>query len=61
MEPDLIKRSDLKTFEVLGEGGFGVVYKGRWKGAKCAIKEVNIANAQSIDKEDLKKEARLQR
>lgn len=61
MEPDLIKRSDLKISEVLGEGGFGVVYKGLWNGAEVAIKEVNIANAQRIDKEDMKQEARLQR
>lgn len=61
MEPDLIKRIDLKTSEVLGQGGFGVVYKGLWNGAECAIKEVNIANAHRIDDADIVKEARLQR
>lgn len=29
---------ELSLFEIVGKGGFGVVYKGSWKGSVAAIK-----------------------
>lgn len=29
---------ELSLFEIVGKGGFGVVYKGAWKGSIAAVK-----------------------
>jgi len=35
-----IEFSELEFFEQIGEGAYGVVYKGRWRNAECAIKKM---------------------
>jgi predicted Ser/Thr protein kinase len=34
--------NELQLLETIGKGGFGVVYKGTWKGSLAAIKVGNI-------------------
>lgn len=37
---------DLVLMETIGKGGFGVVYKGSWKGSLAAIKVSTLLLAQ---------------
>ena len=43
-----IKPSDVSRGEMIGSGGFGAVYKGRWFGSHVAIK---MLACQHMDKE----------
>ena len=46
----MIDYSDLQFLDPLGEGGFGMVYKGTWKSTDkfVAIKKQNIINEREV-------------
>lgn len=44
----------------LGEGGFGCVTTGSWKGTDCAIKQIRPIVLSNTDYENILKEARIQ-
>lgn len=56
----LIPRKDLIMKKKLGEGGFGLVTTGSWKGTECAIKQIRPIVLSDIDYENILKEARIQ-
>jgi serine/threonine protein kinase len=37
-----IEKHELEFFETIGKGGFGVVFRGCYRGRKCAIKSIYI-------------------
>ena len=39
---DAIKVEDVKFNEVVGQGGFGVVHHGYWKGREVALKRIKV-------------------
>ena len=40
-DPNVPKIKDLEVVKEIGRGAYGVIHKGKWKGAPCAIKEVH--------------------
>ncbi|CAG7831743.1 unnamed protein product, partial [Allacma fusca] len=62
---EVIKHTQLKCMEKLGEGGFGSVFKGSWsmengKVKTVAIKQMNYGVTSSNVFEDILKEAKTQ-
>jgi serine/threonine protein kinase len=55
----LIPYSDLKFQKKLGQGAFGVVFLGKWRTAKVAIKQSTVLAVDQDALEDFKQEALL--
>jgi tRNA A-37 threonylcarbamoyl transferase component Bud32 len=57
----VIEYSSLKysTNNKLGEGGFGVVYKGEWQNVPVAIKELHLKNLSKETLDEFKREAEI--
>ena len=59
-----IKRKDLVSLFLLGEGSYGSVWKGTWMTSKeaksVAIKKIKIAVTESTDLATIMKEAEIQ-
>jgi len=55
----LINFADLQFGKELGEGGFGIVFQGKWQGAPVAIKTLKLTAMSQEAKEDFIKEAQI--
>jgi serine/threonine protein kinase len=38
--------------QILGQGGYGIVYKGLWGEEAVAVKRIQLANTESNEKEE---------
>ncbi len=56
----IISREELAIKRKIGEGGFGSVALGSWRGTDCAIKQIRSIVTSGVEYEDLLKEAKIQ-
>jgi hypothetical protein len=42
--------TEVETSKKLGEGGFGIVYKGKWDGRQVAVKELKVKANSEVSK-----------
>jgi len=55
-----ISENEIELFEILGEGKFGMVFKGRWRGTTTvAVKVLKLGNVDSSQIKEFKEEAKL--
>jgi hypothetical protein len=56
-----VKWSELTIREKIGQGGFGVVYKGEWKGMAVAVKKVFSEEMDERELESFRMETEIMR
>ena len=47
--------NDIELHEEIGRGGNGVVYRGSWQGAPCAVKKMEFSEIPNKDREKMKR------
>lgn len=46
--------ANVELYEEIGRGGNGVVYRGSWQGASCAVKKMEFSEIPTKDREQMK-------